>query len=613
MNHTSSSIASPRIQRWSPLILTAVWAVGLWLTWGTWADPQIDFGRELYVPSRMAQGDVLYRDLAYFNGPLSPVVNSLICRICPSLKSLSLANALILLFAVLGSSHWLGRLLTPGAGVAAGLTFLLLFAFNQYLPVANYNWICPYSHEMTHGVVLAGLALSLICRFISTGSRAWMMASGFVAGLVMLTKCEIAIALLGAMFVGCALVCWRDWWQPDLRRRTIISIVCGWLLVPVPLLLAIALLCCWLPLPVAVESALGSWVHLSQSELRSSPFYRAVMGTTDLTNSLTLMYGWAMLYLAVLGVILIAARQAVSNSRPRAIAAGLMTGIILGGALLSSKIELESAARPWPVVLCLFAGLTLLMLRDAKHRNIPPEEFARMASLLVLHCFAGLLLLKILFFSRFTHYGFALGLPATLLIVATTWADWPAWVQVKNGSPLVARAGLVALGFVLVAGYMQVSASYLAEKTDTLGTGRNKLYVDERGDTLRKLLIEIDEHVGPNETLACLPEGALLNVWSDRRTSLKYLNFVPADLLMFGEKVMFADLQAHPPDWIALIDRDTSEYGLARFGQDYAQELSRWINAQYETISTIENATDGRVFGAELLRRRKGLPSMTSE
>ena len=43
----------------------------LWWTWGRWPDVLVDFGRELYVPWRLASGDVLYRDVAYLNGPLS--------------------------------------------------------------------------------------------------------------------------------------------------------------------------------------------------------------------------------------------------------------------------------------------------------------------------------------------------------------------------------------------------------------------------------------------------------------------------------------------------------------------------------------------------------------
>ena len=40
--------------------------------WGRVGEVAIDFGREVYVPWQIAQGRVLYRDLAYIFGPLSP-------------------------------------------------------------------------------------------------------------------------------------------------------------------------------------------------------------------------------------------------------------------------------------------------------------------------------------------------------------------------------------------------------------------------------------------------------------------------------------------------------------------------------------------------------------
>src|SRR5881392_3283113 len=67
-------------------------------SWRCWCDPIADFGRELYVPWQLAHGKVLYRDIAYFNGPLSPCLNSILFRIFgASLMTLAWANIVILL------------------------------------------------------------------------------------------------------------------------------------------------------------------------------------------------------------------------------------------------------------------------------------------------------------------------------------------------------------------------------------------------------------------------------------------------------------------------------------------------------------------------------------
>src|SRR5688572_1214650 len=50
-------------------------------TWRTWPDPIVDFGREVYTARRLAEGEVLYRDLATLNGPLAPYWNALWWRL----------------------------------------------------------------------------------------------------------------------------------------------------------------------------------------------------------------------------------------------------------------------------------------------------------------------------------------------------------------------------------------------------------------------------------------------------------------------------------------------------------------------------------------------------
>ena len=66
-------------------------------TWQTWADVLVDFGREVYVPWQLTEGKVLYRDIAYFNGPLSPYLNSIWFRLFgTSILTLAICNLAIL-------------------------------------------------------------------------------------------------------------------------------------------------------------------------------------------------------------------------------------------------------------------------------------------------------------------------------------------------------------------------------------------------------------------------------------------------------------------------------------------------------------------------------------
>src|SRR5438477_9341054 len=87
------------IRQWlgPALIAIAFVIMAIW-SWGTWPDPMIDFGRELYTPWQLVQGKVLYRDVASFYGPLSPYVNALWFTIFGiSLRTLALCNMAIMI------------------------------------------------------------------------------------------------------------------------------------------------------------------------------------------------------------------------------------------------------------------------------------------------------------------------------------------------------------------------------------------------------------------------------------------------------------------------------------------------------------------------------------
>src|SRR5256885_13669599 len=74
--------SSTKVKRAIGLTLVAIAMIAMLVfSWRCWPDPIADFGRELYVPWQLSQGKTLYRDIAYFNGPLSPSFNSMLFRI----------------------------------------------------------------------------------------------------------------------------------------------------------------------------------------------------------------------------------------------------------------------------------------------------------------------------------------------------------------------------------------------------------------------------------------------------------------------------------------------------------------------------------------------------
>src|SRR6476659_848408 len=78
------------------LAAISLFAMLAW-TWNKCPGPVIDYGREVYVPWRITQGDVLYRDINYFNGPLVPYFDALLLKLFgPSIRTLKIFNAIVI-------------------------------------------------------------------------------------------------------------------------------------------------------------------------------------------------------------------------------------------------------------------------------------------------------------------------------------------------------------------------------------------------------------------------------------------------------------------------------------------------------------------------------------
>jgi len=69
---------------------------------------------------------------------------------------------------------------------------------------------------------------------------------------------------------------------------------------------------------------------------------------------------------------------------------------------------------------------------------------------------------------------------------------------------------------------------------------------------------------------------------------------------------MTAAFEKNPPDYICLVSRDTSEFGVGPFGQspDYGLELMQWIEKNYQPVYLIghEPFRSG-LFGVEIWKR----------
>jgi hypothetical protein len=586
----------------SSLIAIAGFAM-LYLSWRTWPDVLIDFGRELYVPWRLAAGQTLYTDIAYFNGPLSPYWNALWFRLFGTGLMTLVASNLVLL-AVL--TALLYRLLlvigTPVGATAACLVFVTLFAFGQFLGVGNYSFVTPYSHDLTHAVLLSIVGLSCLRLYQQRHRLIFIAAAGVATGLLVLTKVEVLLAGGVAMMLGIGLTLGME--RAEHRRvRDVAAAFLG--AAAVPPAVAVGLFSLAMPVGAALKDSLGYWLSASRAGVVASPFYRQGMGIDDVGKSLTALFTCAFWYAVTLGPVAGLALALRKPGRYRLAVAGAAFAAV--AAMLGAywrEIAWQEVGRALPLcMLALAVTLAVTYVRRLRRSEIDHPLVLRVSMVV----FALGLLGKMILNVRIYHYGFALAMPATLLLVLAL-LDWaPAAIDQVGGSGVVFRGAALAAILVSAVVYLSVTDGQIRRRVHTVSSGADAFLADGRGVVVNKALEVLRNYVQPDQTLAVFPEGVMLNYLSRHVNPTPYTVFIPIELAMFGEDRMVASLQAHPPDYVMLVHRDTSEYGVPYFGRDYGYKTSSWIAANYRPALQIgpRPFQDGR-FGMMLLQRTSG-------
>jgi Dolichyl-phosphate-mannose-protein mannosyltransferase len=581
-----------------PGIVGVVFVVMLLWTGGRWADPVIDFGRELYVPWQVAQGKVLYVDVASFYGPFSALFNGLWFRVFgASVLTLVGVNLVVLAVAtglLYGMVVEVGGRLT---GTICGVMFLALFGMAHLLPVGNFNFVMPYSHEATHGFTLCLAGVYFFVRYVRSRGEGWLWGMGICVGCVFLTKPELFVALVGAMGMGVGLLIWSDrerrsWWTG--------AIVVAGACVPVGVVCAyLASEMSWME---AGRGVLGSWRFMGNEAVTGSEYFRVWMGVEELGMRLK-QAGEAVAWIvALMAPVVVVGWWMRVNRWWIAGVLGTAFAAIAMFALWRWQVWAWTGNSLLILLPVIVAWQGMLLIRE--WRGEAGRREARIVRLTVV-VFSGLLLLKLGLYPRFQHYGFVLAGPALMMLIVAG-VEWvPAWFERRGRAGWALRGGVLAMLVGVLWAHLGMSARNMEPQTYPLGEGNDVVMTDIRARTYDDAMGFLRTDAKAGDTLTVLPEGALLNFLTRRTSPVPYVSFLPSDVAMFGEEKLLGALEAGRPSYLAILDRPTPEFPTKAFGTDYGQDIRAWALANYVPVHLSGGAPlTGHGFGILLLRRK---------
>jgi hypothetical protein len=217
--------------------------------------------------------------------------------------------------------------------------------------------------------------------------------------------------------------------------------------------------------------------------------------------------------------------------------------------LLMVPLAYHGFFRAWAVLQLVALGYALI-----KDRTSPLAVFA---------IFSVATTLRVPFTISPAWYGFVLIVPTYALIayVLFVYRPSPAWL---------------ALVVMLCGRDLWEQHERWSAKVYPIVSARGTFY-DAKPDRARAL-----SEFKPTGTLAVFPEGITINYLTRTTTPLSFHTFTPVETADTRvEDEILREIQQHPPDRVAIVNRNVREYGYRGFGVDYDRRLMAWIDANY--------------------------------
>jgi len=565
---------SKPLERWlSPLSVAALFLALLCWTWRKWPDPIIDFGQQLYNGWQLSGGKLLYRDIDWAFGPLSQYVVAAWFRLTGvSLMSLVWLNLFILAAIVVMINRLVSAIAGRTAATAAGLVFVGVFAFGQYLDVSNYNYVTPYTEDATHGMAISLAGLLLLWRHGRTGDRRSLAGVGVSLGLLFLNKPEFFISMLAGVVAGLAGLLWAHRsGAPEWIRAGIVLI--GTATLPAG--------AAWLFLasrmgPEGALTALAApWETLSRSSVVGGQLYQAALGFSDVAGNLRemlKMLGW---HAAVVAPAILIARRC----RPGA--AAFLIGLGTGGAgavllwIVVPPVSWLDVAAPFPLEvagIAIWAGWRL-------HQSRGGGDEGPAATCLAVAVFALALLGKIALSTQVSQFGFVLAMPATVLLVSALMGWVPSRLDEGGGAGVAFRCIMGLLLACFVAAHWRIERDFMAAKGYPVGEGADRFWADSRGKNIDAAVAAVRSLSAEDARLFVMPEGTIINYLARRENPASLFGCVPNGFV--EESAVVRMLRESRPELIVITDRPVQEFGVAPLGFGYGRQIMALVNRDY--------------------------------
>lgn len=560
------------------LYLSPVLVAFLFMTavsWRRWLSPLTDSGREMDLPLRLLNGELLYRDINYLYAPFSPYFNALLYRLfgihLDVLQAAGLLGAALVVFLIFRISR---RLLSPLDAVLATVSVIVWLAFKPHG-----NLVSPYAYSALHATIFALVALLFSLRYLETARVRDLFVAACAAALAAVTKLEFALPAITA--IGCALLILhlRDW--NKLAKRVAIAAL--------PILSLVVAVYSWLLYKIGWDTLVVD-CHLFYTHLpRSLVVYNAWRSGTNrpIASMAEMLAGLAMC--AVIGSValiagLVHARQGIAADQRRR--RGLRVGVVLVisglAAILIAILTGGWDGSPLRAIPILLIGLIAFNYSGA-HTDLRKGA-------LVIVCVYSLAILSRVFLRvpSAGPYGVFLMPTSYVLFYCLLVQTLPSGVERWWGEQPIANSVRIAVRCLVTLGILvsaaETTVRYQTRYRHEVSAPRGHFRVLQAHAQYQEALDFLRDHSSPGDSIAVFPEGSDLAFLSERRMPFRHQILLPGLMSETDEQRTILQLASVPIRFVLIVNRPTREFGVDVFGRDFHQSLGQAIRKDYHVV-----------------------------
>lgn len=542
----------------------------------------VDVGREAYIPWQMLQGKLLYKDIFNVYGPLGYQINAIAYAIfginLNTLYLMGFLNSLVILFTTFFISKFFTDKKTALSIV--GLTMLVCVYAKGF-----FNFIFVYSYSAVYA--LSGFLLSLLAMlfFMRDKKNVYLIWSFVFAGFSFANKIEY-LPYFCLLFLILPLF--------KLNWKQYAVAFASFMLFPV---ISVG---CLLLQGVSIKDLVDASIYIKK--LVETPaveyFYNAYgLYYNPLHVDLALRYLFTKFLpvLAFSGVVLYGLNFGISKFSENKFLKTLLNFSIVFFMLVANiklfdKFQVNAQNTfNWIALVSIaivFAVILFYVVKIVKNKIQSKDWMSNIAlnDKMFLFLFLAALSVSVKGFSDVTLecYGTfslaAIFIPFVIFFVCyiprmLKFVDAEAWTKtIRN------------LCFMVVIAYLFFNVHRIGTNPIYLvKTDRGRVFVDYWLKSQNNLLNYIVQNTSKDSVIVSIPEGAIINFLTERKSHDYYYYLIPVNMQVFGEQRVLSDFKKNPPDYVILNNVQYTPFNVGTFC-DYAPEICDFVLKNYTPV-----------------------------